>query len=51
MSFNQRRDFTHLVGAQKFDAGCRRRLARKLGGKLKALEDLLEVFATRREST
>jgi hypothetical protein len=44
MAFNDERSYKHLVGAQKFDAGCRRRLKSKLGGKLAALEALLGVF-------
>jgi hypothetical protein len=42
--FNQCRAFKHVVGAQKFDAVCRRKLRAKLGAKLGALEALLKVF-------
>jgi hypothetical protein len=45
LSFNRKRDFAHLVGEQRFDAPCRRKLKGTLGGKLKALEALLEVSA------
>ena len=46
LAFNQRRDFKHLVGRQKFDAACRRRLTRKIGAKLGALDALLTVFTS-----
>ncbi len=41
---NEERDFQGLVGLQRFDVGCRRRLKPKLGKKLPALEALLKVF-------
>jgi hypothetical protein len=43
--FNERRVMEHIVGAQKFDATCRRRLVAAIGGKLRALEALLKAFA------
>jgi hypothetical protein len=46
LAFNQARDFAHVVGPQKFDARCRRRLAVKLGAKLPALESLLKAFTS-----
>jgi hypothetical protein len=42
--FNQRRDFNHLVGRQKFDALCRKKLKAKLGSRFGALEVLLKAF-------
>jgi CHAT domain len=45
LAFNEKRAFSHMVGRQKFDAGCRRKLSGKLGGKLGALDALLKVFA------
>ncbi len=47
MAFNEKRAFSHLVGLQKFDANCRKKLSGKLGGKLAALDALLKVFARR----
>jgi hypothetical protein len=44
LAYNQSRDIEHLTGRQKFDAGCRRKLARKIGKQLPALEALLNVF-------
>ncbi|MEX2285160.1 MAG: CHAT domain-containing protein [Gemmatimonadota bacterium] len=45
-AFNQSRDFDQIVGRQKFDAGCRRKLkAAKLGSKLDALDALLKAFS------
>jgi hypothetical protein len=46
LAFNQSRDYKHLVGQQKFDASCRRKLIKALGAKLGALEELLGVFST-----
>ena len=46
MWFNEARSFKHLVAPQKFEAGCKRRLARKAASKLPALEALLAVFGT-----
>jgi hypothetical protein len=46
LAFNQDRDFAHLIGEQRFDAQCRRRLKGALGDKLVALDALLGVFAT-----
>ena len=43
LAFNQSRDFKHVVGPQKFDAACRRKLRQALGAKLGALEALLAV--------
>ena len=45
LAFNRNRTFEHLVAAQRFDTQCRRKLARSLGPKLKALDALLHVFA------
>ena len=45
MWFNESRTVERIVGAQKFDAVCRRQLGQKLGRKLRALEELLTVFA------
>jgi len=45
LSFNRSRAFAHLIAEQRFDAQCRRALARPLGDKLKALDALLEVFS------
>ena len=45
MCFNESRTVEQIVGAQKFDAVCRRQLGQKLGRKLRALEELLTVFA------
>jgi hypothetical protein len=42
--FNERRALEHIAGAQKFDAGCRRRLTKAIGGRLPALEALLRAF-------
>jgi hypothetical protein len=44
MAFNRERGYAHLVGPQQFDAACRRRLSRKLGKKMGALDALLKVF-------
>jgi hypothetical protein len=44
LAFNQTRDFTHVVGPQKFDATCKRQLRGTLGAKLPALEALLKTF-------
>ena len=41
LAFNQSRDYKHVVGPQKFDAGCRRKLKQPLGAKLAALDALL----------
>jgi hypothetical protein len=51
MAFNQQRDYRHLVGRQKFDAGCRRKLSRTLGPKLGALEALLNSQGTPESGT
>ena len=45
LAFNQSRDYKHIVGPQRFDASCRRKLSRALGPKLGALEALLRVFS------
>ena len=45
LSFNQSRDFAHIVGEQRFDAQCRRQLKARLGRKLAGLDALLEVFS------
>jgi hypothetical protein len=45
MWFNESRTYDQIVGAQKFDAACRRKLGRRLGPKLRALEQLLTAFA------
>jgi hypothetical protein len=45
LAFNQSRDFAHLVGEQRFDPQCRRKLKGLLGSKLQALDALLKVFA------
>jgi hypothetical protein len=42
--FNESRDFKALVGQQKFDAACLKKLKPKLGAKLGALEALLKTF-------
>jgi hypothetical protein len=44
MYFNEHRLMEHVVGAQKFDATCRRRLTRTIGTKMAALEALLKAF-------
>lgn len=44
MAFNKTRDFTQVVGRQKFDAACRKKLKPKLGAKFDALESLLNTF-------
>ncbi len=44
MSFNESRIFTHLIGQQKFDASCRKKLKPKLDAKFDALEALLNTF-------
>jgi hypothetical protein len=44
LAFNHARKIEHLVAPQQFDAGCRRRLKGRLGGKLTALEALLKAF-------
>jgi hypothetical protein len=43
--FDEERAHEHVVGAQKFDASCRKRLAAAIGNKLPALEKLLKAFA------
>ena len=45
LAFNRSRDYKHLMGPQKFDANCRRKLSKALGAKLGALEALLRVFS------
>jgi hypothetical protein len=45
LSFNETREFKHLVGTQTFDAKCRQKLKGPLGAKLAALEALLRAFA------
>jgi hypothetical protein len=42
---NDDRAMAHLVGRQKFDAACRKKLMQKMAGAVPALEALLEVFA------
>jgi hypothetical protein len=44
MSFDESRDFKHLVGQNKFDASCRKKLKPRLGSKFGALEALLKTF-------
>lgn len=44
LAFNESRDFKQVVGRQKFDAACRKKLKPKLGAKLGALEALLNTF-------
>jgi hypothetical protein len=44
LSFNKKRDFAHVIGMQRFDPSCRKRLTAKLGPKLNALDALLRVF-------
>jgi hypothetical protein len=44
LAFNESRDFEQVVGRQKFDADCRKKLKPKLGAKLGALEALLKTF-------
>ena len=44
MWLNPSRNVGHLIGEQKFDAVCKRKLRRKLGRKLGALEALLKAF-------
>ncbi len=44
MAFNESRDIKHLVGPQKFDASCRKKLKPQLGAKFDALEALLKTF-------
>jgi hypothetical protein len=46
LAFNRRRDFKHLVGPQTFDAACRRKLTRRVGAKLGALDALLKLFTS-----
>lgn len=48
MSFNRNRDFEIVVGRQKFDASCRKKLRPKLGAKFGALEALLNTFPAER---
>ena len=45
MFFNEHRLIEHVVGAQKFDAVCQRRLTRTIARKMPALEALLKAFA------
>ncbi len=47
MRFNKERDFDSMVAPQRFDAQCRRKLRAAIGGKLTALESLLETFDPR----
>ena len=42
---NEKREFKYLVGQQKFDATCRKKLKPKLGSKFDALEALLNAFS------
>jgi hypothetical protein len=44
LAFDERREFKLLVGKQKFDASCRKKLKPKLGSKFGALEALLKTF-------
>lgn len=44
MYFNEERDYAQVVGWQKFDRSCRRKLKSKLGAKLDALDALLNTF-------
>lgn len=44
LAYNETRDVQHLAAVQKFDAKCRRKVARKLPKELPALEALLKVF-------
>jgi hypothetical protein len=43
--FNEGRRLEHLIGQQKFDASCRKKLKPKLGTKFDALEKLLRTFS------
>jgi hypothetical protein len=43
LSFNENRELEHLVGQQKFDAACRKKLKPKLKEKFDALEALLNA--------
>jgi hypothetical protein len=42
--FNEDRDLDHLIGKQKFDAACRKKLKPILEKKFDALEELLKTF-------
>jgi hypothetical protein len=42
--FNESRDVKHMIGAQKFDPSCRKRLNQKMRAQLPALDALLKAF-------
>ncbi|MEQ1831198.1 MAG: hypothetical protein ABL921_34950, partial [Pirellula sp.] len=44
LSFNEDREWTHLVGKQAFDRKCRGMLQKKIPNELNALEALLQAF-------
>ena len=45
LAFNESRDWKHVAGELKFDAGCREKLRRmKLGPQLRAMDTLLKLF-------
>jgi hypothetical protein len=44
LAYNEARDVAHLSGRQKFDAACRRQLAKTIAQQLPALDALLAVF-------
>jgi CHAT domain len=44
LAFNRDRSFKHLVGPQRFDQRCRKRLKRELGARFSALDALLRLF-------
>ncbi|MBV9959531.1 MAG: CHAT domain-containing protein, partial [Acidobacteria bacterium] len=48
LASNEKRDFKQVVGQQKFDAECRKKLKPKLGAKFAALEALLKTFPVER---
>ena len=45
MWFSENRDYKHLVGLQRFDASCRKKLRLKVGQRVEALESLLKRLA------
>ena len=44
MYFNKNRDVKHLIGQQKLDPSCRKKLSQKMRSQLPALDALLDVF-------
>jgi hypothetical protein len=48
--FNQKREFKHLVGPQKFCRACLGKLRARRSGRLAALDALLKVFSPPRRS-